>query len=277
MIRALLKKNFYALLVVSSLLFTEAIVLAQTTKLFLGVKLHADVQAIADEIESKTKREIYAEYIEFAEGEYMLGSSYFTSNGTPVLRVNVNLKQQSQKVEAVIAHELLHLRMRANNYPVFLFDAAVRTKRGLAQDVEQSNVNDLASLIEHRAFKSEMEKFGLIELIDLSGDTERAATQRKGEADSQADAINFARALLEYQRALDVKRLRKIYVANRWQKSLKIGQKIADIIKRSQLNSPSATTSAFQLCLSELYPSPRPFKLKHNKIVTAYRQMLIGF
>jgi hypothetical protein len=207
----------------------------------------------------------------------MLGTSYFTSNGTPILRVNVNLKQQSQKVEAVIAHELLHLRMRANNYPVFLFDAAVRTKRGLAMDVEQSNINDLTSLIEHRAFKSEMEKFNLIEFIDLSGDTERTAVQHRGEADSQADAINFARALLEYQRASDVERLRKIYVANRWQESLKIGQKIADIIKRSHLNSPSATTSVFQLCLSELYPSPRPFKLKHNKIVTAYRQMLIGF
>lgn len=276
MIRTFLKKALRALMVAGFLLFTETTVFAQNPKLFLGVRLRADVRAIAEEIESKTKRKIYAEHVEF-ENEYLLGASYFTSNGTPILRVNINLMEQPQKVEAVIAHELLHLRLRANNYPVFLFDPTIKTKRGLAQDVEQSNVNDLASLIEHRAFKAEMEKFGLNELIDPSGDAERNALQRHGEADGQADAINFARALLEYQRASDVEKLRKIYLENKWQQSLKIGQKIAAIIKRSPLNSPSATASAFQLCISELYPMPRPLKLKHDKTLTAYRQMLIGF
>jgi hypothetical protein len=277
MIRTILKKDLYVLILVGLLLFAQAKVLAQNTKLFLGVKLHADVQALADEIESKTKRKIYAEYIEFAEDEYLLGSSYISSNGTPILRVNINFNQQPQKVEAIVAHELLHLRLRANDYPVFLFDLSVKTKRGLAQNVEQSNINDLASLIEHQAFKAEIEKLGLNELIDLSGDTERAALQRKGEADGQADAINYARALLEYRRASDVEKLRKIYVENKWHQSLKIGQKIADIIKRSQLNSPAATTSTFQLCVSQLYPAPRPFKLKHDKTVKTYRQLLIGF
>jgi hypothetical protein len=275
--RAFLKKNLSALTVIGLLLFAGATVFAQTVQLFSEVKLRADVQTIAEEIESKTKRKIYAEYVEFVEDEYQLGASYITPNGTPILRVNLNLKEQPKKVEAIVAHELLHLRLRANKYPVFLFDPTVKTKRGLARDVEQSNVNDLASLIEHRAFKAEMEKFGFNELIDLSGDAERGALQRRGEADNQADAINFARALLEYQRNSDVKKLRKIYLENKWQQSLKIGQKIADIIKRSQLNSPAATTSTFQLCVSELYPSPRPFKLKHDKTVTVYQQMIIGF
>jgi hypothetical protein len=94
------------MLLIGLLLFTQSKVFAQNAKLFLGVKLHADVQAIAEEIESKTKRKIYAEYVEFAKDEHLLGSSYFTSNGTPILRVNVNLMEQSQKVEAVVAHEL---------------------------------------------------------------------------------------------------------------------------------------------------------------------------
>jgi hypothetical protein len=277
MIQTFLKKDLSVMLLIGLLLFTQSKVFAQNAKLFLGVKLHADVQAIAEEIESKTKRKIYAEYVEFAKDEHLLGSSYFTSNGTPILRVNVNLMEQSQKVEAVVAHELLHLRLRANNFPVFLFAPTVKTKRGLAQDVEQSNINDLASLIEHRAFKAEMEKFGLHILIDISGDAEQSAIQRNGEADSQADAINFARALLEYQRASNVEELRKIYLKNNWRQSLKIGQKIADIIQRSQPNSPAAVTSTFKLCLLLLYPSPRPFKLKPDKTVTTYQQLLIGF
>ena len=71
MIPTFFKKDFSVAAVIFLLLFTEATtaVFAQTTKLFLGIKLRADVQAIVEEIERKTKKEIYAEYIEFVEDE----------------------------------------------------------------------------------------------------------------------------------------------------------------------------------------------------------------
>jgi hypothetical protein len=122
-----------------------------------------------------------------------------------------------------------------------------------------------------------MERFGLNEALNLAGETERGARARHGEADVQADAINFARALLEYQNAADIETLRKIYRDNKWQQSLKIGQEIADTIKRAQLDSPAATASTFRLCAAKLYPSPRPIKLTPDKTIAAYRQMLIGF
>lgn len=272
------KKVFCGLFVAVLFLFSEADAFAQNAKLFLGIKLRGEVQALADEVENKTKRKISAHYVEYTgDDAFLLGSSFIDTDGTPYLAVSIDLKAQPKKVEAVVAHELLHLRFRANGFPVFLFDPKVKTKRGLAQDVEQSNVNDLTSLIEHRAFKSEMEKFGLNEVLNLAGNTERGALERRGEADGQADAINFARALLEYQNAADVESLRKIYRDNKWQQSLKIGQEIADIIKRSPLDSPAATASIFWLCAAKLYPSPRPLKLRPDKTVTAYRQILIGF
>ena len=275
--KATVKKAF-CLLFVAGLLLVKTDVFAQNAKLFLGIKLRAEVQALADEIENKTKRKISAHFVEYAgEEQFMLGSSFIHSDGVPYLAVSIDLKDQPKKAEAVIAHELLHLRLRANGYPVFLFDPKVKTKRGRAQDVEQSNVNDLTSLIEHRAFKSEMERFGLNEALNLAGETERGARARHGEADVQADAINFARALLEYQNAADIEALRKIYRDNKWQQSLKIGQEIADTIKRAQLDSPAATASTFRLCAAKLYPSPRPIKLTPDKTITAYRQMLIGF
>ena len=249
---------------------------AQTEKLFLGLKLRAEVRQIADEVERKTGKKIVAVFDEL-EDEYTLGSSFIDNDGTPYLRVNANLKNQKQKLEAVVAHELFHLRMRAGGYPVFLFAPSVRTARGLAQDVEQPNVNDLTSLIEHRAFKAEMDRLGLNQLVDLAGDTERDARRRNGQADGQADTLNFARAVLEYQNRADVESLRKIYIQNKWQKSLKTGQEIADIINRLPLASPKDSAAIFRLCFARLYPTPRPLKLTPDRSIKAYRQMLISF
>src|SRR5215218_2731457 len=92
---------------------------AQNEKLFLGIKLRADVRAVADEVEQKTKKKIYAVFDEF-ENEYTLGSSFIDDDGTAYLRVNPILKSQKPKLEAVVAHELLHLRLRARGFPVFL-------------------------------------------------------------------------------------------------------------------------------------------------------------
>ena len=277
MISNCLKKAFCFFLF-AVLLFVAENVPAQNTKLFLGIKLRPEVQALADDIENKTKRRISADYVEYSgEDRFMLGSSFIHTDGVPYLAVSIDLRQQPKKAEAVIAHELLHLRLRANDYPVFLFDPRVKTKRGLAQDVEQSNVNDLTSLIEHQAFKSEMERFGLNDVLNLAGDAERDALARRGEADGQADAINFARAVLEYKNSTDIETLRKIYRDNDWLQSEKIGQDIANIIKRARLDSPAATASVFRLCAAKLYPTPRPFKLTPDKSVTTYKQMLIGF
>ena len=248
---------------------------AQGEKLFLGLKLRTEVRAIADEVERKTGRKIVAVFDEF-EDEHTLGSSFIHTDGTAYLRANPDLRAQKPKLEAVIAHELLHLRLRANGYPVFLFARSVKTARGLAQDVEQSNVNDLASLIEHRIFKAEMDRLGLNAVIDLAGDTERDAARRSGEADGQADALNFARAVLEYQKAADIENLRKIYVRNKWQKSLKMGQEIADLISPASYSSPKDSAAVFRLCLAKLYPSPRPFKLTPDASIKAYRQFLIS-
>lgn len=257
------------------LAFFSLAVSAQTERLLLGLKLRAEVRAIADEVERKTGTKIVAVFDEF-ENVYTLGSSFIDTDGTPYIRVNPNLRSQKAKLEAVVAHELLHLRLRADGYPVFLFSRSVKTARGLAQDVEQPNVNDLTSLIEHRIFKSEMDKLGLNQIVDLAGDTERDAARRT-DAGSQSDSLNFARALLEYQNPADVERLRKIYVRNKWQRSLREGQEIADLISRSKYNAPKDSVAVFRLCLTKLYPTPRPSKLTADNSIKAYRQFIISF
>lgn len=249
---------------------------AQNARTILGVKLQPDVAAIAGEIEARTKKRIVAVFDEF-ESPYVLGSSFIgEDDGVAYIRIQSAL-EGDKRLEAVLAHELLHLRLRANGFPVFLFSPKIKTAKGLAQDVEQPNVNDLLSLIEHRVFKSEMERFKLLEVIDLAGDTERSARASRGKEDGQADSLNFARALLEYQKPEEISRLREIYQRNGWRRALADGQFIADAIANSNPKSAADVTAVFRKCLARLYPTPRPLKLAPDRTVKTYSQFLITY
>ena len=267
------------------ILFFAALVLchssaaAQNRREILGINLRPEMATVAAEIEKKLGRPIYGEFSAFdADGEeFMLGSSFISEDGVAILRVSRNLRGQDKLAEAVVGHELLHLRLRAAGYPVFLFSPTVKTRRGLAQDVEQQNVNDVQSLIEHRIFKSEMERFGFLDAISLDEDTIKSAEKSFGREDGQADAINYARAVLEYKNAQNVQKLRQIYARNKWRKSIEIGAALARIIGQAKINSPGAAQAVFARCLAKLYPAPRPAKLAQSKSVKAYRLMVISY
>lgn len=220
----------------------------------LGVKLGPEVTAIVREIETKTGRKLYADLV--TQPDFQLGASFIDDDGRAVVVVDPGLAREANKLEAVITHELLHLRLTVNNYPAFIFSPTVRTAKGLAIDVEQSNINDLRSVIEHRVFKAEMERFGLYKFIDLAGDTAAIAKNRKGQEDGQDDAINYARAILEYQQTADISQVEKIYKSNGWTRSLAEGRAIADIIRQTRIVSPKEVETVFLRCLDKLYPSP---------------------
>ncbi len=257
-------------------LFLSSNLSAQTDE-FLGVRLRPEIRAIVKEIETKAGEEIYAEFV--SHKDFMLGSSLISEDGVPVVLVDFSLETEAKKLEAVIAHELLHLRLRVNGYPTFLFSPNVNTAKGRAIDVEQGNINDLKDLIEHRIFKAEMEKLGLYKSINLAGDIALHARKSKGQADGQDDSINYARAILEYLNPADTEEVKKIYAANRWQRSLQTGKEIADIISTSKLQTPKDAETVFLKCLLKLYPPPRPtfaFKLTIDPNNKFFRRMIIN-
>lgn len=255
-------------------LFSSVNLFAQNE--FPGVRLRPEIRAVVKEIETKTGKEIYAEFVR--EDDFQLGSSFISDDGVAVVLVDYSLESDPKRLEAVIVHELLHLRLRVNNYPTFVFSPTIQTAKGRAIDVEQSNINDLRSLIEHRIFKAEMEKFGLSEYIDLAGDTAAQARKKKGQADSQADSINYARAILEYLNPSDTEEVRKAYAANGWQRSLRTGEEIAGTISASKLQTPKDMEAVFLKCLLKLYPPPRQtftFKLTVDANNKFFRRMVI--
>ena len=222
---------------------------------FLGVQLRPEIRAMVAEIERKTGVNIYAEFVR--QGKFMLGASYISEDGIPVVLVNPDLRNgDDKKLEAVIAHELLHLRLRVNGYPTFLFSESVNTAKGRAIDTEQDTLDDLTSLIEHQIFKTDMEKFDLYKYVNLAGDTAAGARKNGGREDGQSDGINYARAILEYPYAKDVEEVRKLYEANKWTRALRDGEAIAAIIKTANIRLPKDVDGVFVKCLSQLFPLP---------------------
>jgi len=174
-----MRKNFAVITFSLSLSLTICtFTFAQSSNDFLGIKLRPEIQKIVKEIERQAGEKIYAEFVR--QEDFQFGSSFISGRGVPVVLIDFRLKNDEQKLKAVIAHELLHLRLRVNNYPTFLFSSTVQTAQGRAIDAEQSNVNDLTGIIEHWIFKPEMKKFGLSAFINLAGDTARSSKQRKG-------------------------------------------------------------------------------------------------
>jgi hypothetical protein len=229
------------------------------------------------EIEKKCGKELYAEFTE--QEDFMLAQSFVDENRLPVVLVDPQFARQTEKLEAVIIHELLHLRLRVNNYAAFLFSPTLKTQRGLAIDTEQGNMNDLRNLIEHRIFKAEMARYGVDKLLDLSGDTARMGRLNKGQEASNAEIINYARAALEYLDAKDVAEVRKVYTENGWTRELKAGQAIADIIASSNIDTPADDEAVFLRCIPKLYPLPSAryaFTIKLDPKNKIFRQMIVS-
>jgi hypothetical protein len=246
----------------------------------LGVRLGAEVSAWLDEVERKLGKEVYAEFAELdpedAGGDYTLGTSYLTGAGVGVVRVDESFRARGGRLtEAVIGHELLHLRLRARGYPLFLFSPEVKTLKGPAEDVEQPNVNDLVSMIEHRVFAPEMRRTGFDKLIDLTNYLASARRQR-GAADGQAEILNYARAALEWDNPRLLDELTKIYRANGWTRSLAGGRRLTEIIRASDVQTPAEVSALFLRCLPVLYGAP--FRVEPDRqfpLSNIYPQMLI--
>lgn len=246
----------------------------------LGIRLSPEVSSWLEEVERKLGEQVYAEFAELdaadAGGDYTLGTSYLTRAGVGVLRVDESFRGRGEKLtEAVIGHELLHLRLRARGYPLFLFAPEVKTLKGPAEDVEQPNVNDLVSMIEHRVFAPEMRQTGFDRLIDLTSYLE-SARRLRGSPDGQAEVLNYARAALEWDNPARLAELTRIYQANRWTRSLAEGRRLAETIRAAGARTPPEVTALFLRCLPVLYGAE--FRVEPDTrfpLARIYPQMLI--
>ena len=272
-LRGTVNKSVKPALLIFILALASANLWAQSARTLLGIKLQPEIATLADEIEKKTGKKIYAEFTGLEE--YMIASSFINEDdGRPIVLVRPDFEGDDKKLPAILAHELLHLRLRVNNFPAFLFSPDVKTQRGRAIDVEQGNINDLKDLIEHRVFRDVMQRLDLFNLIDIAGDTAKNAAARKGRSESNADAVNYARAVLEYRDPKDVKRVTALFMANGWKRSIRVGSEMADIINNSAVTTPADDEAVFLRC--PLNSSRRPADIHSNSRPTPRINIFAG-
>ncbi|MEZ5426367.1 MAG: hypothetical protein R2747_08890 [Pyrinomonadaceae bacterium] len=250
---------------------------AKEKRRLLGIELRPRIESVVDEIEKKTGHEIVAVFESFdrAEEEGILGVSFIHTDGIAYVGAKTSLRLDSKRLEAVLAHELFHLRQRLRGYPTFMWSEKVKTKKGPAHLVEQSNVNSLHSLIDHRFFQADLEQLGLYKYLDLSDDAIRAAREEGHLEDGQAQAIDFCRAVLEFQDAKKLETYRRIYIKNGWRDSIKIGEAMAAIIKEKKITTAAEFQTVFSDCLIKLYKLPRAMKFRRDPTMKHYRRMVI--
>src|SRR6187401_3342059 len=99
-------RSILALLVI---VWSCEVIYTQSSDTLLGVRMRTEVFLIAKEIEARSGKPIHADFYQLPESQ--LGSSYIDDDsGEAFLIVDPGLRTDKNKLEAVIAHELLHLK-----------------------------------------------------------------------------------------------------------------------------------------------------------------------
>lgn len=228
-------------------------------RVLLGVSLRPEMAAWLDEVEKKLGREVYAEFAplgpEDGDEGFVGGENYVTERGAAVLRMNLLFQSaaNAKRLEATLAHELLHLRQRARGFPAYAIDESAPAPRvPLGELVELNVAGMLMEAIEHRLILPEMRRINLDTVADMIGGLARAKRQGVS-ADHPYNAIYYLRATFEYGDASLLKELRLAYQRNRWTRSLERGERMAQIVRSAVLNTPADMTAAVLRCLTELF------------------------
>lgn len=225
----------------------------------LGVRLRPEVAAWLEEVERKTGREVYAEFAQLgpedeSEG-FVGGENYVTERGTAVLRINVTFQSPSlrRRLEATLAHEILHLRQRARGFPAYAFDLRSSSPRTSAADFERMELaGALMEAVEHRAILPELRRLGLDTEADMVGGVAWARAQGVSE-DHPLHAVYYLRAQGEFADPALVRELEGIYRRNGWARSLQRGARMGEILRASALATPAEMTTVYLRCLTELF------------------------
>lgn len=190
----------------------------QTGRTVLDVKLRPGTERLLNEVEKLYGRPLAVERIVPPGGGW--GSSRVDPDGTPRIRI----APEAAGDEAIIAHELLHLRLRANGAPIFLWKSTASEARLRALGEVQGQLYDS---IQHRSFSGEMRTMGLDPTRRFRDQLRDTIRRRRfeGAATDLGKAVVGARVFLEFGQGPELEALRRWYAEAGWQQSLLFGNR----------------------------------------------------
>jgi hypothetical protein len=190
----------------------------QVGRTVLDVKLRPGSERLLIEVEKLYGRPLAVERIVPPGGGW--GSSRVDPDGTPRIRI----APEAAGDEAIIVHELLHLKLRAQGAPVFLWKSRASEARLKSLADVQSQLYDA---IQHRAFAGEMRALRLDSSGRFRDQLNSMIRNRRfdGAATDLGKAVVAARVFLEFGEGPELGALRAWYAQAGWQQSLVFGNR----------------------------------------------------
>ncbi len=217
-----------------------------------AVEAAAPYQLLKSSIEALYGRQITIEQVRADNPDYC-GETSVTGDGTPVIRVNAKITAQ----EPVIAHELLHLKLRKEGYPRYV----VYIPPDIIVDPEvlteiRRMTNNVRDLLEHYVFLfPEMERMGLNPYENM-----RAIYRRNIESGyvntfrNPANRVyNYMKIVLESNDSRMAADLERCYEANNWHAALKKGRQLVQAVRNATPGRPEDQVALTISCLNSLF------------------------
>jgi hypothetical protein len=227
-----------------------------------GIPLRPEARKLWLEIEDHYKREVREELTSDLGYSYYAGLASVDPDGTPA----VKLRNDDRPTEERIVHELYHLKLYADGYPVIRIEYPPRRPTEKQQARIRFLISEVYNTIEHWMFYPEMRKMGLVpdgsvrstaELI-LEGDDQE---DTPGVTRGDMLALDYFEAALLLDDTQLFARLENQYNVKRWTEALQKGRDMAGIVSSSSPSTPEGAVRTLMRCLEILDRSGNGYEL----------------
>lgn len=228
-----------------------------TRRVLLGLKLRPKVRALVKEIEKLYGKSIEVEFTnisETPEGDDRAGKAVITDVGVPTIKVDQHVNpKDTVRIERIIAHELLHLRLRAKGYPVLFFHGETSLMTAVRPYLLEAG-NGLRNGIEHWLFASDLRAMGFDPADEIKRGMEKFSRAAKmGEGDDVLLALYYYRSILEYDDPALLAKLKQGYVEGNRLGAIKLGERLSQVVLDSQPKTTYAIGKTLLSCLDTLF------------------------
>jgi hypothetical protein len=233
-----------------------------------GIELSPPAQQLLREVEAAYGESVLEKEVDTWEASHY-GESSVTSDGTPAVTINTS----TGRTEATIVHELLHLKLRAEGFPILAFEFPAGKNTQANREYMAWIGFHLRDPIQHWIFYPQIRDIGIDPDAELKAEFEaalergnfvnlNAATKR------EALTLYYLKAALQLNDPDMVNRIVRWYKKKEWKKSLILGEKLVQVVLNSRPQTPKEEISVFLQCLNLLLRGAAKFELAEWKTET---------
>jgi hypothetical protein len=222
-------------------------------RVMFGLTLRPEMARWVNDIEKRFGLRLKTEVGEIRSERGNLAQASFGKDGNIYIDIDISVDLKDHDlVEALLAHELLHLVLRTRGFPHLVLSAKgsnVPINHGFTEIAQQ-----VSEGIDHWLFKTEIVRLGLGRAFDSNKESEALLDDYRrlglqGAPDSVFFSIRYFRGVLEYSPKL-LKEMTSTYEKNRWLLSIKRGNLIARTVKRANIKTPQQMINTYIRCLN---------------------------